>query len=414
MAKEGKLRAACDRCHDLKNRCVRTGREDSRCDRCERLDIDCVYRNTSRIGRPKTQRRTSVVSQDDSRSANMNNMPIPGSSPLCTSASITDMNQMETNTSGGTILNESPSDAMSLLVSPEAVQQLDVDWSHLDFSQCQHIDAVHEPLYRAESRALPESEPPPLPTSPAGKGRNTVQTTGRLLQLQGYLHRLVLAADTDQQPAVDYVEEVLEATKTLMEILQSNVPVNSSSSVPSTTDETSSDTRSPNIPATARHKLHNYMLVQQALTCYSYVLCMLDRVVGVLSPTGGVNNPHAAGGSVPASISLGLFSLASQPDLNARIALHLVLRMVQHLSMLIQQLASACRDFSELGDPPPSPPPSSSASVSAAETGIGGQSPGKPCRTSTSIYKTSHAVADFISEKERLLIERLSCLTSGP
>jgi hypothetical protein len=56
-AREGKLRAACDRCHDLKNRCVRTGGPDSRCDRCERLNINCVYRTNSRTGRPRAHRR---------------------------------------------------------------------------------------------------------------------------------------------------------------------------------------------------------------------------------------------------------------------------------------------------------------------------------------------------------------------
>lgn len=53
---EGKLRAACDRCHELNNRCTRTSGSESRCDRCERLDIDCVYNTSARIGRPKLSR----------------------------------------------------------------------------------------------------------------------------------------------------------------------------------------------------------------------------------------------------------------------------------------------------------------------------------------------------------------------
>lgn len=55
---EGKLRAACERCRELKNRCTRTGDHDSRCDRCERLDIDCVYATNARMGRPRCQRPT--------------------------------------------------------------------------------------------------------------------------------------------------------------------------------------------------------------------------------------------------------------------------------------------------------------------------------------------------------------------
>lgn len=63
--KDGRLRAACERCHNLKNRCVRSGGTDSRCERCHRLDIDCVYSTSSRIGRPKT-RKLQQVSRDKS------------------------------------------------------------------------------------------------------------------------------------------------------------------------------------------------------------------------------------------------------------------------------------------------------------------------------------------------------------
>jgi Fungal Zn(2)-Cys(6) binuclear cluster domain len=135
MTQEAKLRAACDRCHDLKNRCVRTGGPESRCDRCGRLDIDCVYRNTSRMGRPKAQRRTSVVSQpqpggehnyeNGSREANTNSRRDPNKRLSDTPQLAADKNQAqaevtaETRTNGNTTLNESPSDVMSLLVSPE-------------------------------------------------------------------------------------------------------------------------------------------------------------------------------------------------------------------------------------------------------------------------------------------------------
>ena len=54
---EGKLRAACDRCHELKNRCTRTGGPESRCVQCERLDIDCVYNTSARMGRPRGSRQ---------------------------------------------------------------------------------------------------------------------------------------------------------------------------------------------------------------------------------------------------------------------------------------------------------------------------------------------------------------------
>jgi hypothetical protein len=53
---DARLRAACDRCHELKNRCARAGAPDSRCERCERLDIDCVYSAGARMGRPPGQK----------------------------------------------------------------------------------------------------------------------------------------------------------------------------------------------------------------------------------------------------------------------------------------------------------------------------------------------------------------------
>lgn len=128
-AREGKLRAACDRCHDLKNRCVRIGGPDSRCDRCERLDIDCVYQNSSRIGRPRRQRKTSVVQSDQSTRATNPPMPSPTSDRVPEASVIvaggTGPELDGANTEVDTILNgsatliESPSDAMSLLASPK-------------------------------------------------------------------------------------------------------------------------------------------------------------------------------------------------------------------------------------------------------------------------------------------------------
>ena len=129
-AMEGKLRAACDRCHDLKNRCVRTGGPESRCDRCERLDIDCVYRNTSRIGRPRTQRRSSVAArvQNTVRESFQDELgalrhghgtrkeSVSTSAPSSAGTVLT-----ESESSGNASLMESPTDVMSLLVSPEGI-----------------------------------------------------------------------------------------------------------------------------------------------------------------------------------------------------------------------------------------------------------------------------------------------------
>lgn len=49
-----KQRAACDRCHALKNRCSPSGSGDNKCDRCHRLGIRCVYSLKAPLGRPKS------------------------------------------------------------------------------------------------------------------------------------------------------------------------------------------------------------------------------------------------------------------------------------------------------------------------------------------------------------------------
>ena len=126
--REGRLRAACDRCHDLKNRCVRVGGTDSRCDRCERLDIDCVYRNSSRMGRPKRQRKTSAFRSRQSGEPSPRRMPgaasdrIPEiSMTVAGPRSVFDRDQVEADpiSSESTTLIDSSPDAMSLLMSPK-------------------------------------------------------------------------------------------------------------------------------------------------------------------------------------------------------------------------------------------------------------------------------------------------------
>ena len=128
--REGKLRAACDRCHDLKNRCVRIGGPDSRCDRCERLDIDCVYQKSSNMGRPKRQRKNTAVSQfrpsgpqqtTDQQTSGKASERTPEMSVIVAGGSELDGIQMEGDTipSGSTTLIDSPSDAMSFLMSPK-------------------------------------------------------------------------------------------------------------------------------------------------------------------------------------------------------------------------------------------------------------------------------------------------------
>lgn len=132
--REGKLRAACDRCHDLKNRCVRIGGPDSRCDRCERLDIDCVYQESSRMGRPKRQRKTSSFQPPQPDQESHQRMPsttsdrMPEMSVAVATGPELNVVQMEADTSqsGSTTLIDSPSEAMRFLMSPKGWTQLPI------------------------------------------------------------------------------------------------------------------------------------------------------------------------------------------------------------------------------------------------------------------------------------------------
>ncbi|KAK3936663.1 hypothetical protein QBC46DRAFT_321086 [Diplogelasinospora grovesii] len=435
-AREGRLRAACDRCHDLKNRCVRTGGGDSRCDRCERLDIDCVYRNTSRIGRPRTQRRASIVSSqpqhtgregsyqdDESREANSHRRA-PRKRSFDASAAGTD--QRETEVSRNTTLVDSPSDVMSLLAPAEVAQQPDMDWS-LDFSN--HLSCLPEPLYHDPPllRPLPGASSTDASSFPSdssgGSAATTEQTTDRLLQLQGQLHRLLWATEREREgePAAGLVEESLEVIKTFLEILQAALAAQgrlppettmaavwtASKSVEKETDFAASSAAPKQQTAAP---ITNYITAQQALTCYSYMLLMLDRVIGALTSSDyGSATPWRADGEAssppPAALSLGFFNLASQPALNAEVVLHLLLRMVQRLRVLIQVMVSGCKELTA---------DQRSSTSSSGSTMVEGLSSPRGSSAATSIAVTSHAVAELVSERERSLIERLLCLTGGP
>ncbi|KAK4119454.1 hypothetical protein N657DRAFT_674857 [Parathielavia appendiculata] len=282
-AREGKLRAACDRCHDLKNRCVRVGGVDSRCDRCERLDIGCVYRNSSRMGRPKGQRKASVSQSALSGPGNSRQARIPSLSAdevpdmsSTTPGIAPDNGNLGDVASEETTLVDSPSDGLSILVPP-----------------------------------------------PGGL-------------------RLVLVAEEMK-----------------LDIWMFRLQVPTSEGNPTSTSR-SCDARCTDVSAVG------YITVQQALTCYSFVLLVLDRVVNALQSTRAGDQNQSGVLEVPSPLSLGSFNLASQPALNAEMVLHLVFRMIHHSRSLIHSLA---------------------------------------------LQSISHAASDFLIERERVLLGRLSVLT---
>ncbi len=422
-AREGRLRAACDRCHDLKNRCVRTGGGDSRCDRCERLDIDCVYRTASRIGRPRatttTQRRPSKQPLDG--------LDGPGTTPVAAN------------------LVGSPSEVIGLVVSPEGMQSnpehtarrfwsrtwMDpltaadttvdaaMDWA-LDFTPQVPAHSVYQDVLGTAPLPLPSPEDSGTGTV---NGAENTHITDKLLQLQGQLHRLLWTADAD--PSADLVEESLEVSKAFMEMLQR---VMAGSSTPDN-NPTGSDRR----PATA-----DFIAAQQALTCYSCMLLLFERVVGGLTTaatttttttiplTTDSNNPMSPvlPPSSPPSLRLGYFSLASQPALNVEVVVCLVLRMVLRLRSLIHALVDGFRDDSgedggAVATRMDSVGSETSVSGSPATTvaeGVGvvvSSTTARKRPSLSSIAGALHAVADLVSEEERLLLERLARLGGG-
>lgn len=52
-------REACDRCHNLKSRCIKP-RHSSVCSRCQKLGVSCVYSPPLRVGRPKGKRNQTA------------------------------------------------------------------------------------------------------------------------------------------------------------------------------------------------------------------------------------------------------------------------------------------------------------------------------------------------------------------
>jgi hypothetical protein len=54
-------RTACDRCHALKNRCIKSDDDQGSCDRCMRLQVECIYSPPLRVGRPKGSRSVKTT-----------------------------------------------------------------------------------------------------------------------------------------------------------------------------------------------------------------------------------------------------------------------------------------------------------------------------------------------------------------
>lgn len=300
------------------------------------------------------------------------------------------------------------------------VQQADLlDWS-LDFSAHIHADignnAFDETIFSdsggQDSGALPESEAFSfLDSDDMGSGPTAQEigsTTDRLLQLQIQLHHL--SVTTDQATAMNKpaAEEVLEATKSFLEILQASLAAQSCIPQPTSAIASTADALTgwddPNPAAMS------YITVLQVLTCYSYVLHVLDPVVSALiiqkaESTVGTAVPCRAFSnaglekSSQTALTMGFFNLASQPAMNADVVLHIILRMIQQLRVSIHLLASGHRDLvGEISD----------------RVGIGSPAVDTTRKLhATPISISSQPIVKLISAREEPLVERLSHLING-
>ena len=250
-------------------------------------------------------------------------------------------------------------------------------------------------------------------TSNATQKEPTATLISRLYHLQGQLCRLLMSGDG--QPGFEYVQEGLEASKSFLDLLQVGsesrdnhlpplvihprsqrtdpsqpTPPESCQGSSSASENGPSSEEQSNSPPT------DYIVLQQSLTCYLYVLLLLERVVGVLTKRTGFGDVNVSiSQESSTALHLGLFSLASQPALSNEVVMHLILRLVQHLQRIIRMLASRCKEISDNSD-----------EISTSRSSDL-KSPGNAMTPPVSLGVVLHGMSDLIVKRENALIARL-------
>ncbi|CAG8887908.1 unnamed protein product [Penicillium egyptiacum] len=382
---EGKLRAACDRCHELKNRCTRTGGLDSRCDRCERLDIDCVYNTSARMGRPRVSRLSdkSASSGSGSRDSHARRT---GKRRAVECEQLHPANQVpvdHVDTAFGVIAGDHLNWDLQLYSSGFAQpHNEDPTGGHAH-------QACHQACHQAESlRHLYKIGACNFSDSGLGMSENSVpvKTGGNeLLRLQCHLSNLVTGASestTGHQPVLD---EVMTACKDLLEML-SDRRLDCGGPGPFASawhfeGGPCGDQRGPVDPPRI-----NYIAVLQVATSYAYALQLLDLAA---------DNLKTRAGSL-ALVGIGVFNLTSQPAMSTSAGAYMISNMIQELRYAIsllkpehEGLAASTRRL---------PPHASPTSGSQAGT----------------MTNSIQAAVDMVSEVETSLLEKLSRVMNDP
>lgn len=219
--------------------------------------------------------------------------------------------------------------------------------------------------------------------------------TDDLLHLQCRLHNLVPIADEATAREPPAVDEVLVACKDLLEILQAHLAAQGlipESGTPYTIAARSPSQSSSEGDQKGRsQRMSNCVTVLQVLTCYGYALQLLEASVDALaSRTCDLG-----------FVSLGNFSLASQPAMSTYMAVHMILGMVHQLRDSIHLLASGSRELAN------SPQRTQLFQSPAADNMM------ENAQNTTTTNSIQMALG-MVTENEAILVQKLSCFTKSP
>ncbi|KAG5655081.1 hypothetical protein KAF25_000204 [Fusarium avenaceum] len=482
---DAKLRAACDRCHELKIRCTRTGGTESRCDRCDKNDIDCVYRAHRRIGRPKSQKsrpgaktttrqnettvggpaqqeqqeqveisppsaRDSINSDFDfstievaggaewlssssshraSDAIEFSTHQVSSTQPPLFPPNYSFSHEGSTSHSGGgspfSILNMGSMPVCDLDFSTIPDQGMSTEF---DTSMNRAKDPGVEPMANnAEHQGNRFTDQTPI--------EETKVLEDRLLRHQAKLRYLHSTVDTTQNLLIAPhesvspgapLDRVLEATVELIDIIQTSAGQapnnnNNSSSSSSNTGNASSETGNENHPRQILGRFgFNDIATLHISISYAYIVKILAPVISSLEkslaivgstsleskyPTPIYHNaaahPNTTSLSSPTcaptkshsvSVSLGSFSLASKPALNALILLGLISRILKQLHDVTHPIALQEKDHHD-------------ANMGAADHVSAAHG---PSLDASPVLFSAKAAVDSISKEERNLFAKLN------
>lgn len=375
LPKHTKQRAACNRCHELKSRCTQSNIEPGTCDRCQRLGIPCAYSVKSPLGRPKsaTMRRANADGSQTGSRRNSENR-IGTASKVATLDALDDASNdnltiaLLSDDDFASLSSEwhiNPSSDMDFQTSNDftkfAIGQLNdgsnIEWKSRNLGYgadatytSPSLDSMLDlpsPNFEGDhfdilNQLFDDREPPgsthnhnqvlggtatamdvtpsamdlcKSPKTATEASSSELSTVKRLLNLQ-----LQLQSISTSYKSSGGLAEVLRAVRTLTKIF---------------TDVATQRRGSASRNGLSALGADDGLVILHALTCYMYLLHMFEPMV--LSPERQCRDLANSNVLTPA-LSLGNFSLASQPELNLQVTLNLIHLMLRGLHNSVQSL----------------------------------------------------------------------------